>query len=88
MDYTAAPEPSVKILRTVLFALLFSLLLGFAVGTVLRMRLERPTVYIGTHVVEPDAATRRGASVPADPLQIGDAGPAVLDAGHDEQQIG
>ena len=44
MDYTGPPVPAVKILRTVLFALLFSLLLGFALGTVLRMRFERPTI--------------------------------------------
>ena len=78
MDYTAAPGPSVKLVRTVLLALLFSLLLGFAVGTVLRMRFERPTVYIGA----------RGPSLPADPLHIGDAGPAILDARHDEEQVG
>jgi hypothetical protein len=88
MDYTAPPVPSVKILRTVLFALLFSLLLGFALGTVLRMRFERPTIYIGAHDADSGWTTRRGPSVPADPLQIGDASPVILDAGHDEEQVG
>ena len=88
MDYTARPVPSVKILRTVLFALLFSLLLGFAVGTVLRLRLERPTLYIGARESEPGSAPQRGPSLPSGPLQICDAGPAILDAGHDEEQIG
>ena len=77
-----------KLVRTVLFALLFSLLLGFAVGTVLRMRFERPTIYIGAHDADPGAATARGASLPPDPLHVGDAGPAILDAGHDEEQVG
>jgi hypothetical protein len=88
MDYTGPPVPAVKILRTVLFALLFSLLLGFALGTVLRMRFERPTIYIGAHDADPGCATQRGPSVPADPLHFGDAGPAILDAGHDEEQVG
>lgn len=88
MDYTAPPVPSVKILRTVLFALLFSLLLGFALGTVIRMRFERPTIYIGARDADRGSATPRGASLPADPLQIGDACPAILDAGHDEEQVG
>jgi len=89
MDYTAAPGPSVKLVRTVLLALLFSLLLGFAVGTVLRMRFERPTVYIGARGAGPPGpASARGPSLPADPLHIGDAGPAILDARHDEEQVG
>ena len=36
-----------KLLKGVLLALLFSLLVGFAIGTVLRLRLERPIFYIG-----------------------------------------
>jgi hypothetical protein len=37
----------VKILRVILLALLFSLLVGFAIGTVIRLRLEKPVYYIG-----------------------------------------
>ena len=36
-----------KVLKGVLLALLFSLLVGFAIGTALRMRLVRPIHYIG-----------------------------------------
>ncbi len=64
-----------KLIRGVLLALLVSLLLGFAVGTALRLWLERPVRYIG--------------SAPATlPLQVGHAGASVLDARHHEQQIG
>ncbi len=37
----------VKLIRGLLLALLTSLLVGFAIGTALRLRMERPTVYIG-----------------------------------------
>ena len=36
-----------KLLRRILIALGLSLLAGFALGTVLRLRLERPVTYIG-----------------------------------------
>ena len=36
-----------KFVKGVLLALLFSLLVGLVIGTALRMRLERPTHYIG-----------------------------------------
>lgn len=36
-----------KILRVILLALLFSLLVGFAIGTAIRLRLEKPVYYIG-----------------------------------------
>jgi hypothetical protein len=36
-----------KWLRRVLLALLLSLLVGLAIGTLLRLRLERPVYYIG-----------------------------------------
>jgi len=64
-------------LRTLLLALLFSLLFGLVVGTILRMRLERPTRYIGA--VLPRATL---------PLDVGLAGAPVLDARHHEQQVG
>ena len=46
--------PRVSVLRTVLLALLASLLFGLAVGTWLRLRLERPTWYIGALGVGPE----------------------------------
>jgi hypothetical protein len=61
-------------LRRLLLALLVSLLVGFAVGTWLRMRLERPVRYLGS------ASAAR-------PLYVCDAGAGVLDAGHREQQV-
>jgi hypothetical protein len=64
-------------LRTFLLALLFSLLVGFAIGTLLRLRLERPTRYIG--VTLPLAAL---------PFDVCDAGAPVLDPRHHEEQIG
>jgi hypothetical protein len=36
-----------RALRTALVALLFSLLAGFVVGTMIRHRLERPAQYLG-----------------------------------------
>jgi hypothetical protein len=64
-------------LRVVLFALLGALLAGFLVGTVLRMRFERPVRYLGD-------------SAPAArlPLDVAAAGAAVLDAGDHEEQVG
>ena len=35
-----------RILRKILLALLLSLLFGFALGTILRLRLERPIWYL------------------------------------------
>ena len=69
-----------KWLRRVLLALLLSLLVGLAIGTWLRLRLERPVYYIG-------AAERPGLAAPL-PLRFGEAGAAVFDAGHYEEQVG
>ncbi len=66
-----------KWLRTVFVALLLSLLLGLVIGTLLRLRLERPTRYIGALL--PAAAL---------PLHVGDAGAAVLHPRHHEEQVG
>ena len=70
-----------KFLRRVGIALLCSLVAGFAFGTCLRQRAERPTVYIGS---------TWGSGVlraPALPLDVRDAGAAVLDACEDEEQV-
>jgi hypothetical protein len=75
-----------KIIRSILLALLASLVFGLAVGTVIRLRLERPVVYFvgqnepGTGRTSPAAARTPG--------NVGDVRPAVLDARHHEEQIG
>lgn len=64
----------VRWLRRVLLALLLSLLLGMVIGTVLRLRMEQPTVYIG--------------QLPLGlPLDVGHAGPPVLHPGQHEEQV-
>lgn len=60
-------------LRRVGIALLVSLAAGFAFGTCLRQRAERPRTYIGL--------------APPLPLDVRDAGAAVLDARRDEEQV-
>jgi hypothetical protein len=62
-------------LKRMLMALLFSLLFGLAIGTALRLRLERPVVYMGS-------------ATPCFPLDIGHAGAAIFDPCHHEQKIG
>ena len=63
------------ILKRVLLALLVSLLVGFAIGTALRLYLDKPTVYMGSAVTPL-------------PLDIAAASPAVLDPRHHEQKVG
>ena len=63
-----------KVVRTVLLALLFSLFVGLVIGTVLRQRMEKPKIYLG--------------SAESCPFDVGDTGAMVLDAGHDEEQVG
>jgi hypothetical protein len=67
----------VRVLRTFLIALAFSLLLGLVIGTVIRLRMERPTTYIG-----------QALPLAPLPLDVGDARARVLDPSHHEQQIG
>lgn len=62
-------------LKRIALALLFSLLLGLAIGTVLRIRLERPKIYIGS-------------VAPRHPFGLGHARAPILDPGHHEQQVG
>ena len=65
-------------LRRILLALAFSLLFGLAIGTLLRLRLERatPRWYIGALPLAPA------------PGDVAHAGPLILDARHHEEQIG
>ena len=64
-----------KLLKSVLLALLFSLFVGLAIGTLLRLRLERSVDYLGSAIASP-------------PLDVGDTRPPVLDPRHHEEQIG
>ena len=63
-----------KLLKGVLLALLASLVLGLAIGTALRLRLERSVYYLGS------------ATAPH-PLDVGDTRPSILDTRHYEEQI-
>jgi hypothetical protein len=65
----------VKLLKGVLLALLVSLVLGLAIGTALRLRLERSVYYLGS------------ATAPH-PLDVRDTRPSILDTRHYEEQIG
>jgi hypothetical protein len=69
-----------KVLRTVLLALLFSLLVGLTIGTVLRQRMEAPTIYLGSLGEE--------SSAEPCPFDVRYSGAMVLDARHDEEQVG
>ena len=64
-----------SLLKRIALALLFSLLIGMLIGSVLRIRLERPTSYIGS-------------VAPRLPLRVGHARAPVLDPGQHEQQVG
>lgn len=64
-----------SLLKRIALALLFSLLFGLLIGSVLRVRMERPTIYIGS-------------VAPRLPLRVGHARTPVLDPGHHEQQVG
>lgn len=75
------PVP-VKWLRAVLLALLASLLFGLAIGTWIRLRLERPTWYIGN-----TGDPTESAPLAALPGHVGDARALVLDSRHHEQQV-
>ena len=64
-----------KTLRAILLALLASLIVGLVIGTWLRIQMERPVRYIG--------------SAPGSlPLDVGNAGPVILDTSDHEQQVG
>ncbi len=67
-----------RILRKILLALLLSLLFGFALGTILRLRLERPVWYLAENSL----------ALSARPLDVVDARPCVFDTRHHEQQLG
>jgi hypothetical protein len=66
-----------KLVRTFLIALGLSLLFGLTVGTLLRLRLERPTYYLGARL--------RLAPLP---LDVGDSRACILDPRQHEEQVG
>ncbi len=65
-----------RVVRSLLIGLGISLLVGFAIGTWIRLRMERPKIYIGA----------LPALAPL-PLDVLDAGASVRHAGHHEEQI-
>ena len=72
-------------LRRFFLALLLSMLVGLAIGTWLRLRMERPVRYIGASL--PCAGLGIATLAPL-PCDVGDAGAVVLDPGHHEEQVG
>ncbi len=64
-----------KLLKGVLLALLTSLVLGIAIGTALRLRVEQSVYYIGL-------------AMAPHPLDVSDTRPSILDTRHYEKQIG
>jgi hypothetical protein len=62
--------------RLVLLLLLVEIVIAAALGTRVRRQLEQPVTYLGRFLV------------PAEPLHVGDAGAAVLDAREHEEQVG
>jgi hypothetical protein len=71
-----------KFLRLILIALLGSLLFGFAVGTIIRLKLEKPVRYIGAREAIAPSIT---ATVP---FHVTRPGPDILEPRPHEQQVG
>ena len=69
-----------KILRLLLWGLIASALLGLAIGTLIRTKLEAPTRYIGLLTGESALATV--------PFHVADFSPPILDTRHHEEQVG
>jgi hypothetical protein len=91
----------IRLLRMVVMALLGSLIFGLIVGTVIRMKLDRPTYYLGiSRPFEPIACHNRARlagtlqmdvcvlAVAADPLGFRASRPMVFETRQDEEQIG
>jgi hypothetical protein len=60
--------------RLIFWLLVLELVAAFAVGTAIRLKLERPARYIGS-------------ALPARPHQVAEAGALILDASQHEEQI-
>jgi hypothetical protein len=71
-----------RALRGVLLFLLLWFLLWLVIGSVIRLRMERPVRFIGS------AGTRdSGSAVASLPLHLGETRAAVLDPCHHEQEV-
>lgn len=77
-----------RTLRVVGLALLLSLLFGLAIGTLLRLRMERGVTYIGAAPARRLGLVALGSAGGPAPLDVGDPGPAVLHPGQHEEQVG
>lgn len=74
-----------KLLRAVFFAVLFSLIVGFAIGTLIRLRYEKPERYIGAlETLEPSVRL----ALAADPGHVLHSGALVLETRQGEEQVG
>jgi hypothetical protein len=60
--------------RLIFWLLVLELIAVFAAATAIRLKLERPTRYIGS-------------ALPARPYQVADSGALILDASQHEEQI-
>jgi hypothetical protein len=82
------PKRSVaaRLLRTILLMALIAFAIGFAIGSLLRRELERPTRYLGARF---DPALGSSLSAGAqDPGDVRDALARILVSSHDEEQVG
>ena len=80
---TASSSAFGRILRTVAWAVLIAFAFGFFIGTLLRLKLDRPVRYIGA--TERSETLLRAA---VDPSHIGHALPRILMSRDHEEQIG
>ena len=71
-----------RALRGVLLFLLLWFLLWLVIGSVIRMRMERPVRFIGGA-----GGRASGPSVASLPLHLGETRAAVLDPCHHEQEV-
>ena len=78
-----------KILRSVLLALLASLVTGLAIGTWIRIRMEQPERYFIGAAAPTGTTAPTGSSLAARaPGDVGHVGAPVLGPGHHEEQVG
>lgn len=78
-----------RIVRSILLSLLFSLAVGFVIGTIIRLKLDPPEFYIGA-LFEPSAGPASADSSiggAATPLDVRHARARILEAGEYEEQI-
>jgi len=75
------PRTGRRALVGVIFFLLVWFLAWLVIGLVIRTHLESPVRYIGR-------SAARDSSSASLPLELGPAGPAILDPGYHEQEVG